>query len=185
MHCKAVAQVEFQAIVYKAGGWLAKWRDVTLSQPSSRLQSRGGPGGGADRTSDRARHFRRSSQPGGKLREEDLAERFGASRHHVREALVRLIRAGIIVKERNKGAYVRRFSADEVRQIYEIREILQRQAALRISLPAASATIERLERINEGFDAAVAAGAFQRMHEWNDRSTPSCSACATTICSSP
>jgi DNA-binding GntR family transcriptional regulator len=41
--------------------------------------------------------------PGEKLREEELAERFGASRHHVREALVRLARVGIIVKERNKG----------------------------------------------------------------------------------
>ncbi len=108
-------------------------------------------------------------RPGEKLHEEDLAERFGASRHHVREALVRLVRAGIIVKERNKGASVRRFSVDEVRQIYEIREILQRQAALRIPLPAEAATIQRLERVNEAFNSAIAAGDFQRMHEFNDR----------------
>ncbi len=107
--------------------------------------------------------------PGEKLREEDLAERFDASRHHVREALVRLVRAGIIVKERNKGASVRRFAVDEVRQIYEIREILQRQAALRIPLPADAATIHRLARVNEEFDSAVVAGDFQRMHELNDR----------------
>ena len=107
--------------------------------------------------------------PGEKLREEDLAVRFDASRHHVREALVRLVRAGIIVKERNKGASVRRFAVDEVRQIYEIREILQRQAALRIPLPADGATILGLERINEEFESAVAAGNFQHMHESNDR----------------
>lgn len=107
--------------------------------------------------------------PGEKLREEDLAVRFDASRHHVREALVRLVRAGIIVKERNKGASVRRFAVDEVRQIYEIREILQRQAALRIPLPADAATIHRLGQLNEEFDSAVAAGEFQRMHELNDR----------------
>lgn len=106
--------------------------------------------------------------PGEKLREEELADRFGASRHHVREALVRLLRVGIIVKERNKGASVRRFGRDELRQIYEIREILQRQAALRIPLPANAATIERLTVINEEFEAAARKADFRRIHEVND-----------------
>jgi DNA-binding GntR family transcriptional regulator len=106
--------------------------------------------------------------PGEKLREEELAQRFQASRHHIREALVRLVRAGIIVKERNKGASVRRFGRDELRQIYEIREILQRQAALRIPLPANEATIGRLGLINEGFEAAASEGDFRRLHEVND-----------------
>src|SRR5581483_4433560 len=75
-------------------------------------------------------------QPGEKLREEDLAERFGASRHHVREGLARLERIGIVIKERNRGVSVRRFTIEEVRQIYEVREIVQRQAALKIRLPA-------------------------------------------------
>jgi DNA-binding transcriptional regulator YhcF (GntR family) len=69
--------------------------------------------------------------PGRKLPEEELLQRFGASRHQVQEALAQLTRIGIVIKERNKGVTVRRFSADEVRQIYEIREVLQRQAALR------------------------------------------------------
>src|SRR5579871_35477 len=106
--------------------------------------------------------------PGEKLREEDLAQRFQASRHHIREALVRLVRAGIIVKERNKGASVRRFGRDELRQIYEIREILQRQAALRVPLPADEATIGRLNLINEAFEAAASAGDFRRLHDVND-----------------
>jgi DNA-binding GntR family transcriptional regulator len=108
-------------------------------------------------------------EPGEKLREEDLAERFGASRHHVREGLARLIRAGIIVKERNKGASVRRFGLDELRQIYEIREILQRQAALRIPLPAEAAAIHRLTLINEAFEAAASQADFRRIHELNDQ----------------
>jgi DNA-binding GntR family transcriptional regulator len=113
--------------------------------------------------------FRGRLQPGEKLGEEELAERFGASRHHVREALVRLTRVGIIVKERNRGASVRRFTADEVRQIYEVREILQRQAALRIRLPAEPAAIERLARMNEDYERAVAAGELHEIHETNDR----------------
>jgi DNA-binding GntR family transcriptional regulator len=113
--------------------------------------------------------FRGRLRPGEKLREEDLAERFGASRHHIREALLRLSRLGIVAKERNKGASVRQFTADEVRQIYEVREILQRQAALRIKLPADPDAIARLKRLNEDYESAVEAGDFHLIHETNDR----------------
>ena len=107
-------------------------------------------------------------RPGEKLREEELAERFGASRHHVREGLARLERIGIVIKERNRGVSVRRFTADEVRQIYEIREIVQRQAALKIRLPVDPATVARLTAVNDRYEAAVAAGDFQAIHQQND-----------------
>src|SRR4051812_1401410 len=107
-------------------------------------------------------------RPGEKLREEDLAERFSASRHHVREGLARLERIGIVSKTRNRGVSVRRFSADEVRQIYDLREILQRQAALRIPLPVADENMERLETINRVYEAAVAEGNLQAIHAAND-----------------
>jgi DNA-binding GntR family transcriptional regulator len=107
-------------------------------------------------------------RPGEKLREEDLAERFSASRHHVREGLARLERMGIVAKARNRGVSVRQFTADEVRQIYEIREILQRQAALRIALPADLAVIQELAAVNANYEAAVEAGELRRIHETND-----------------
>lgn len=113
--------------------------------------------------------FRGRVRPGEKLREEELAERFEASRHHVRAALARLAQIGIVVKERNRGAFVRRFTVDEVRQIYEIREILQRQAALRIALPAALEAVQRLSTINDCYEDAVRSGDFHRIHETNDR----------------
>ena len=113
--------------------------------------------------------FRGRLRPGEKLREEELAERFRASRHHIREALGRLVRVGIVVRERNRGASVRRFTGDEMRQIYEVREILQRQAALRIRLPATPEAIERLARINEEYERAVDLGDFHKIHETNDR----------------
>jgi DNA-binding GntR family transcriptional regulator len=113
--------------------------------------------------------FRGRLRPGEKLREEELAERFGASRHHIREALLRLSRLGIVAKERNKGASVRQFTADELRQIYEVREILQRQAALRIKLPADPDAVARLKRLNEDYESAVEAGDFHLIHETNDR----------------
>jgi DNA-binding GntR family transcriptional regulator len=137
-------------------------------------QSAGGPRIGADPAAEQiARALEQDIvlgrlRPGEKLREEDLAERFSASRHHVREGLARLERIGIVLKARNRGVSVRRFTADEVRQIYEIREILQRQAALRISLPVDPTVIERLTAINADYESAVDAGEFQRIHEAND-----------------
>ena len=107
--------------------------------------------------------------PGQKLPEEELSERFAASRHQVREALARLLHIGIVVKERNKGVTVRRFSAEEVHQMYEVREMLQRQAALMIALPAPRAKIDALRAIHADYEAAVARGDFRCIHEANDR----------------
>lgn len=107
-------------------------------------------------------------KPGEQLREEELAERFAASRHQVREGLARLAHIGIATKERNRGVFVRRFSADEVRQIYEVREILQRQAALRIALPVDAEKLAQLSSINDEYERAVTAGDLQRIHAAND-----------------
>jgi len=148
--------------------------DNSIEDPSRALAS-SSPGPAADPAAEpitRALErdiFRGRLRPGEKLREEELAERFEASRHHVRAALTRLAQIGIVVKERNRGAFVRRFTADEVRQIYEIREILQRQATLRIALPAALETVQRLSAINDGYVEAVRSGDFHRIHETNDR----------------
>jgi DNA-binding GntR family transcriptional regulator len=106
--------------------------------------------------------------PGQKLGEEELAERFAASRHQVREGLSKLEKVGIATKERNRGFFVRRFSAEEVRDIYEVREIIQRQAALRISLPINPDTISSLVAINERYEGAVARGDLRVIHETND-----------------
>lgn len=108
-------------------------------------------------------------RPGSKLREEVLAERFSASRHHVREGLARLERIGIVSKARNRGVSVRSFTAEEVHQIYEVREILQRQAALRIRLPVDPVVLQRLSSINADYESAAEDGEFQRIHETNDR----------------
>ena len=107
-------------------------------------------------------------KPGQKLREEELAERFVASRHQVREALARLGRIGIVTKERNRGVSVRRFSAEEVREIYEVREMLQRQAALRIPLPVEEPTLSRLVAVHGDYEDSVVAGDLQRIHRAND-----------------
>src|SRR3984893_15521487 len=72
--------------------------------------------------------------PGSRLVEDTLMGRYGDRRHFVRQALFQLERQGIVLREKNVGATVRFYSGEEVRQIYEVREMLTRQAALMIAL---------------------------------------------------
>src|SRR5436190_1125390 len=86
--------------------------------------------------------------PGTRLIEDGLIARHNVTRHLVRQAFVELERLGIVVREKNKGVAVRSLTPREVAQIYEVRELLQRQAALRIPLPAAPEVIAELERLH-------------------------------------
>lgn len=108
-------------------------------------------------------------KPGERLREEALLERFGYSRHFIRSAFSRLESKGILVRTRNVGAAVRAFTIDEVEEIYDVREMLQRQAALRIQLPAPAADIARIEAIQAEYVMFVEAGDLRGIHASNDR----------------
>lgn len=72
--------------------------------------------------------------PGESLRQENLAQHFAVSRIPVREALRQLESEGWIVFQRNRGARVSSLSADEAREIYEIRASLE-VTALRLAAP--------------------------------------------------
>ena len=108
-------------------------------------------------------------EPGARLVEDVLLSRFPVSRHTIRQALYQLEKLGVVTRERNKGAMVRRLAPDEVRQIYEVRELLQRQAALMIPLPASQSLIEELVEINRVYSAHVDAHYLRGIHEANDR----------------
>ncbi len=107
--------------------------------------------------------------PDSRLVEDLLMQRFGATRHCIRQALNQLERTGIVTKEPNKGARVRSFSLEEVLQIYEVRELLQRQAALMFALPAKPKFIEELTAIHEAYLAHVNSGYLRGVHEMNDK----------------
>jgi DNA-binding GntR family transcriptional regulator len=60
-----------------------------------------------------------------RLTEEYLANRLGISKSPVREALNRLEAEGLIRIEARRGAYVRQFSAKEIRDLYDLRAMLE------------------------------------------------------------
>lgn len=82
--------------------------------------------------------------PGQRLVEQRLAEEHGLSRTPVREALRRLQAEGLVDVERHRGAAVRRLSADDIADIYELRSRLEGYACERA---ATRATREQLDRI--------------------------------------
>jgi DNA-binding GntR family transcriptional regulator len=67
--------------------------------------------------------------PGERLLEEDLSARLGLGRAAVRMALVRLEHDGLVQRERNRGARVRRVSESEAVEILEARAALEGLAA--------------------------------------------------------
>jgi DNA-binding GntR family transcriptional regulator len=67
--------------------------------------------------------------PGERLIEEELAVRLGVSRGAVRAAILRLGHDGLAVRERNRGARVRRFTPEEAVEILEARAALESLAA--------------------------------------------------------
>jgi DNA-binding GntR family transcriptional regulator len=62
---------------------------------------------------------------------QDLAERFGVSHTPIREALIALAGSGIIDLLPNRGAIVREVTAKEVREVCQVRRVLECEAVRR------------------------------------------------------
>lgn len=106
--------------------------------------------------------------PGERLTEDALMARYGASRHVVRGALVEVERRGIVRRGRHIGATVRSYSAEEVRQIYDVREMLTRQVALLIAFPASPRLIAELRALQDRYRERADAHDLRGIHDAND-----------------
>ena len=85
--------------------------------------------------------------PGARIRQEDIAEEFGASRIPVREALRILEADGLVTLVANTGAWVAHLSLGECEEVYQIRERIE-PLLLRYSLPNLSTeTLNRLQEL--------------------------------------
>jgi DNA-binding GntR family transcriptional regulator len=92
--------------------------------------------------------------PGDRIRQEHLAERFGASRVPVREALRTLEAEGLVTLVANTGAWVSRISLAECEEMYQIRERIE-PLLLRFNVPLLpDDEIARLDRLAFAMESA-------------------------------
>src|SRR6478735_795923 len=88
-------------------------------------------------------------QPGAKLPEDAIGEKFGASRTIVRAALARLAGEGLVELRRNRGAAVATPSWNEARDIFDVRLGLERLVVARL---AGSLTREQVKALKAHVD---------------------------------
>lgn len=97
-------------------------------------------------------------RPGERLIEERLGERFGVSRPPLREALRYLEREGIVESRSRRGFIVASITAQDVREIYSLRFVLERMA-VELGVPVKEpALLQGLRDAVERIRAAVESG---------------------------
>ena len=112
--------------------------------------------------------FSGTLKPGERLTEAILCERFGLSTTPVREALQRLVYRGLAVRRAAHGVRVRRLTNEEIRDIYQLRCLLE-PAALRDSVPNLSdARLETIHGLVTKAESALARGDYLVLSAEND-----------------
>lgn len=104
---------------------------MTMTEQS---RPRGGDAGARIAARIRDEILQGALAPGTRIRQEDIAERFGASRVPVREALRILTHEGLVTVIANSGAWVSRLTLAECEEVYQMRERLE-PLLLRYSAP--------------------------------------------------
>ncbi|MFJ4175321.1 GntR family transcriptional regulator [Microbacterium sp. NPDC089696] len=98
--------------------------------------------------------------PGTRIRQEDLAEQFSASRVPVREALRILEAEGLITRVANAGAWVTQLNLAECAELYRVRERLE-PLLIAMNVPLLSPTdIDTLAELAERMESAATAEDF-------------------------
>lgn len=96
-----------------------------------------------------------SLRPGERLLEERLASELGISRTPVREALARLQSEGFLTSEARRGLTVRQYTADDVRDIYDLRAVVEGHAAALAAQQATRGDVHRMQDANRKMRQAI------------------------------
>ncbi len=106
-------------------------------------------------------------RPGQRLAAEELASHFGVSRIPLRESLRALDANGWVEIRPRQGAYVRRRSVQELRDLFEVRTLLECQAARLAAERREAGQLVELRRLVVDGQAAAAAKEQQLVTEIN------------------
>jgi len=105
-------------------------------------------------------------EPGAKLSEAKIAQEFGVSRAPAREALLRLEAAKLLDKS-HLGRSIVELSIEEIRETYEIKNIIEAYAAMKAALYASKQDFETLKSYLDNMFDCIDPPNFQRLTELN------------------
>ena len=104
-------------------------------------------------------------QPGARLREDALAEVFGVSRTGIRKVLQRLAMDQLITLTPGKGASVTRPSAEEAREVFEARRLVEGGLMQPLAQVLDAKGVEQLRALAAQEQVALEAGELRHMTE--------------------
>lgn len=108
-------------------------------------------------------------KPGDPLVESELAQQLGISKTPVRDALLELEREGFVTKVLFKGTYVTEITLEDVREVFQLRAVLEGLAA-RLAAPLFSTEeLEEAEKILVAAETALAEGDIVLCSECGER----------------
>ncbi|RNL53194.1 GntR family transcriptional regulator [Arthrobacter oryzae] len=103
--------------------------------------------------------------PGTKLSEQKLSEALGVSRNTLREAFTVLSGESVVQRIPNRGVFVAAPQAEDVREIYRVRRLIEPAAVLWGELPPEA--LDALDAIIDRARTALAAGSVRDMADAN------------------
>lgn len=101
--------------------------------------------------------------PQSRLTEQQFSEEIGVNRGDIRQALARLLAEGLVVKGKKGGFFVKEFTKEDLKELYEVRFILESAAATLVSVRATEKDYGDLSKIadhiklmaDNGYDLGV------------------------------
>lgn len=103
-------------------------------------------------------------QPGRPVSESELSRRLEVSRTPVHEAIGRLVKDGLVIQPRNRRPIVASFSSEDIFDVYEMRRILESEAAAKAAVRMDQVTLSELAEAAAAF--RISGSKAETLREW-------------------
>jgi DNA-binding GntR family transcriptional regulator len=108
-------------------------------------------------------------EPGAPLQEMALAQSLGSSRTPVREALSRLLAEGFVERVPNRGYTVARITIKQLRDMFEIRRLIEGEVAARAARFATPTDLEKMRKLAPYRFKIVNSADYRKAMETNEK----------------
>lgn len=91
--------------------------------------------------------------PGVRITEQNIAAEFNSSRTPVREAMRQLVADGFAVFKPNSGTMVRQWTPEQMRQIFDVRALIESEIAAHAAQRISSANLDAMVQLQDEIEA--------------------------------